>query len=325
MTESSPKISVVVPVHNCGSTVGKCLDSLIRLDHPSYEAIVVDDGSTDSTPQICRSYSQIRLISLSKGGPSRARNVGISIARGEFVAFTDGDCVVESQWLSELEKGFIGPNVAGVGGDQVSPEDDSDAGKLVQEFLRTVGFVADYVKTGTTLRETRHNPSCNSMYRRRALEEAGGFDENLWPGEDMDLDLKIGRLGYTLMYNPAAKVAHHRPDTYAKFARMLKRYGAAQGYLVKKYGAFRFIHWVPLALLIVLLLVVGLSAWNPWLSLSLAAPMPLAFAWFLMLTRSAAKSVRFTYFLIILLASWNAGFVGSYLTGKPRSIVDNFL
>lgn len=318
MTESRPKISVVVPVYNCSNTIGKCLDSLIRVDHPSYEAIVVDDGSTDTTAQICRSYRRAQLISLDKGGPSRARNVGIGIARGEFIAFTDGDCVVDTQWLRELEKGFISPDVAGVGGDQVSPEDDSDAGKLVHEFLKTVGFVADYVKTGTSLRKTPHNPSCNSMYRKKALEEAGGFDENLWPGEDVELDLKICRLGYTLMYNPAAKVAHHRPDTCGKFARMFKRYGAAQGYLVKKYGAFRFIHWVPLSLLIGLVLAAGISAWNPWLLLLLFVPLLLALAWFLRTTRSVTKSIRFTRYLIILLAFWNAGFVGGYLRGKVR-------
>jgi glycosyltransferase involved in cell wall biosynthesis len=318
MTESRPKISVVIPVHNCRDTVGKCLDSLIRVDHPSYEAIVVDDGSTDDTPQICRSYSQIQLISLDKGGPSRARNVGIGIARGEFIAFTDGDCAVDSQWLRELEKGFISARVAGVGGDQVSPEDDSDAGKLVHEFLKTVGFVADYVRTDTSLKKTSHNPSCNSMYRKRALEEAGGFDEKLWPGEDVELDLKIGRLGYTLMYNPAAKVAHHRPDTCAKFARMFKRYGAAQGYLAKKYGAFRFIHWIPPALIIGVAIAAGMSVWNPWLLLLLFAPFPLAFTWFLMATRSAVKSIRFTRLLVILLVFWNAGFVGGYLRGEVR-------
>lgn len=316
MKETGPHISVVVPVHNCSDTVTKCLDSLVRVDHPSYEVIVVDDGSTDATPQICSTYEQIGLISLTKGGPSRARNVGIARARGDFVAFTDGDCIVDDQWLKELEKGFVDSGVAGVGGDQLSPADDTDTGKLVHEFLKTVGFIADYVRTDSSPKLTRHNPSCNSMYRKDVLLEAGGFEEDLWPGEDVELDFKIERLGYALMYNPAAKVAHYRPDGYAKFARMFERYGASQGYLVKKYGMFRLIHWIPLALIAGLALVAGLSVWNPWFMFTPFAAVPLFLAWFLVAKRSPAKSIRFTIMFVILLVSWNAGFASAYLRGR---------
>jgi glycosyltransferase involved in cell wall biosynthesis len=123
MNPSEPRVSVVVPVYNSESTVGKCLNSLVEQDHPSFEVIVVDDGSTDKTAQICASYSQITVLSPGKVGPSRARNLGIDEAKGEFVAFTDADCIVNRDWLTELEKGFTGPDIAGVGGDQKSPED----------------------------------------------------------------------------------------------------------------------------------------------------------------------------------------------------------
>ncbi|MEW6137590.1 MAG: glycosyltransferase [Thermodesulfobacteriota bacterium] len=313
--EAGPEISIVIPVHNSSGTIAKCLDSLIRLTHPSFEVIIVDDGSTDTTLEICHSYPTVKVIPVPKGGPSRARNIGIAQSRGQFVAFTDGDCVVDRHWLDELRKGFLAPNVAGVGGDQVSPQDDTDTGKLIQAFLKTIGFVADYVKSGASLRPTAHNPSCNSMYRKEVLTECGAFNEELWPGEDVELDFKISRLGYTLMYNPAARVAHYRPSSYAKLARMFKRYGAGQGYLARKYGMFRPIHWVPLLIVLASLVLALLSWWSPWVLLSLLA-LPLgSFLWFTSVTRSWSTGLRFVWMLAIVLFSWDIGFVAAYFNG----------
>ena len=137
VNSSEPLISVIVAAYNCRDTISKCLESLSSLDHPGYEVIVVDDGSTDGTAELCETFSGVKVIRLDRGGPSRARNTGVRKARGKLVAFTDGDCFVDSRWLKELEKGFIGPDVAGVGGDQVSPADESEMEKGYRSFLRS--------------------------------------------------------------------------------------------------------------------------------------------------------------------------------------------
>ncbi len=308
MSDSFVTFSVVVPVHNSRRTIGKCLESLINNDHPSYEVVVVDDGSTDDTADICQSFDSVKVIRLSKGGPSRARNVGVGHSRGKYVAFTDGDCVVDRQWLSELEKGFTGEDIAGVGGDQKSPDDESETGRTVQEFMKTIGFITDYIKTGETLRETEHNPSCCAAYRRRVLDEVGGFDENLWPGEDVDLDRKIRLKGYGLVYNPAAVVAHYRPETYRGFARMMRRYGACQWPLVRRYGLFRKIHYEPVALIFLLLLAATLIWWDWRLRFALLSPLPVIVAWFLVKTASMRKAVLFSFLMLLTLVNWNWGF-----------------
>ena len=239
MNSSEPLISVIVAAYNCRDTISKCLESLNSLDHPSYEVIVVDDGSTDGTPELCETFSGVEVIRLDRGGPSRARNTGVRKARGKLVAFTDSDCFVDSHWLKELEKGFIGPDVAGVGGDQISPADESEMGKRIQEFLKISGFVTRYIQTKAAFGETTHNASCNSAYRKIIFEEIGGFDEAQFPGEDLELDIKILRKGYRLIYNPAAVVGHYRPGTYREFCRMMRRYGAGEWHLVRKHGFFR--------------------------------------------------------------------------------------
>ncbi|MFH1117127.1 MAG: glycosyltransferase [Pseudomonadota bacterium] len=316
MDQAAPRISIIIPVHNGRETIGRCLDSLIRIDHPDFEIIIVDDGSTDETPEICAGYSRVRLVRMPKGGPSKARNAGIRISRGEFVAFTDGDCIVDRDWLKELERGFTSPDMAGVGGDQKSPDDDTGTGVLIQAFLKSVGFVADYVKTGASMRETDHNPTCNAMYRKIIVEDVGGFNEDLWPGEDVELDLLIRRRGYKLIYNPAAVVAHYRPGTYRGFARMLYRYGNAQGYLVRKYGMFRPIHYVPIVAFPGLFLLLFLSLWHPLVWALPVLTWPLFVFLFRLKTRSLSSGVQFTHLMLITLTAWNVGFVGGYLTGR---------
>jgi glycosyltransferase involved in cell wall biosynthesis len=93
-----PLISVIVAEKNSARTIRQCLNSLLGLTYPRFEIIVVDDGSTDETGRILSEYSgKIRLIRLNSGqGPSSARNAAASQAKGDFIAFTDGDCVVDS-------------------------------------------------------------------------------------------------------------------------------------------------------------------------------------------------------------------------------------
>lgn len=317
-----PRMSVVVPVHNCRETIAKCLYALGNLEHPSYEVIIVDDGSTDDTASVAESFEWCTVIRLDKGGPSRARNVGVAAAQGQFVAFTDGDCRVDPRWLTELAQGFNAADVAGVGGDQRSPDDETAAGRLIQEFFRSVGFMTGYITTSGRQGETDHNPSCCSAYRTAVFNEVGGFDEQLWPGEDVDLDYRIRRKGYRLVFNPRAVVSHYRPKTIGGLARMMSRYGACQWPLMRRYGLFRKLHYEPIAL-IAGLVCACLFLWlEPQLWPILLLPLPVMFLWFLGKSQSLKKAIQFSYMLVVTLLAWNWGFFRAALssgwTGRTR-------
>jgi cellulose synthase/poly-beta-1,6-N-acetylglucosamine synthase-like glycosyltransferase len=318
MDSSGPRISIIVAVYNSQSTISKCLESIFGLDHPSYEVIVVDDGSSDRTAELCEAFSGAKVIRLDRGGPSRARNIGVLAARGAIVAFTDGDCIVDGQWLNELERGFIRSDVAGVGGDQRSPADESEMGKRIQEFLKISGIVTKYIKTDATFRETDHNPSCNSAYRKVVIEEIGGFDETQFPGEDLELDLKILRRGHRLIYNPAAVVEHYRPGTYLEFCRMMRRYGAGEWHLVRKHGFFRMSDLEPVAVAAGLISVIALLVIYPHAWPVILLPWPIIAFWFFLKTGNLAGTVQFVVLFMITLTNWNWGFfTGSrYRPGK---------
>ena len=94
-TTATPKVSVIVPAYNAAEYLAECLQSLADQTMGDFEAIVVDDASTDSTPEIIRRFaaddSRFRLLSVSHGGVSRARNSGMDAARGEYICFVDAD------------------------------------------------------------------------------------------------------------------------------------------------------------------------------------------------------------------------------------------
>ena len=176
-----------------------------------------------------------------------------------------------------------------------------------------MGFAGDYVKTASTVQETEHNPTCNVMYRKSVLEQVGAFDEAIWPGEDVELDLKIKRAGYRLIFNPKAVVSHYRSKDYRSFARMMMRYGNAQSYLVKRYGLFRTIHYVPPAFMALVVCAMGLLVFKPAV-LAFTLPIVLVLPiFFYAKTGSLKKSLLSCYLLFITLTFWNWGFATGYL------------
>src|SRR5262249_16294549 len=112
-----------------------------------------------------------------------------------------------------------------------------------------MGFVSNNMsRSGSIVRSTAHNPSCNSAYRRTVFEAAGGFREDLFPCEDLDLDRRLTSTGHRLGFAPAARVYHYRVRDLAEFRRMMCRYGAGHRQLVALHGRFSLLHWLPMAL-----------------------------------------------------------------------------
>jgi len=312
VTGDGPLISVIVVAYNAERTIARCLESLCTLDFPSYEILVVDDGSTDGTCGICREYRSVNLIRAAHGGPSRARNLGVRAARGHLVAFTDSDCIPAPGWLTELLRGFIDDKVAAVGGDQQSPEGESAFGCSVQEYLKTIGFMIGYINMAKSMTPTCHNPSCNVVYRRDILEAIGGFPDDQFPCEDLAVDIQIRKQGYRLYYNPAAVVGHFRPANYRDFARMMRRYGSGAWCLRRKFGVFRRLDCVPWFLFLfalALLASVGCSIALLYWVVAITA-----FSWtcFLVKTFDLKKGSRFALLFFLTLLHWNYGYVTGF-------------
>lgn len=111
---NSPIVSIIVPVYNVSEYVDACIVSIIRQTYSDFELILVDDGSTDESGNVCEQWaakdSRIQVIHKSNGGLSDARNAGLDIARGRYICFVDGDDSIEPQLLATtipyMEQGF---------------------------------------------------------------------------------------------------------------------------------------------------------------------------------------------------------------------------
>ena len=236
-----PGISVVVCTYNGRRTIRDCMEGLKRLDYPNFEVIVVNDGSTDGTEIIAKEYG-FHVISIPNGGLSNARNVGMRAARGEIVAYIDDDAIPDPQWLTYLAATFISTDHAGVGGPNIPPVGD---GAIAECVSNSPGGPIHVLLTDN---EAEHIPGCNMAFRKAALEAIDGFDTRFRiAGDDVDLCWRIQKQGWTLGFNPAAMVWHHRRNTIKAYWKQQLNYGKAEGYLERKwpekYNAAGHVPW----------------------------------------------------------------------------------
>jgi glycosyltransferase involved in cell wall biosynthesis len=218
--------SVVIPVYNGASTLKACLSALATQSFPKdrFEVIVVDDGSTDETLAVARSFGVRAIRQRNRGAPA-ARNNGISAARGKWVAFTDADCVPSRSWLQRLLKSVSAlPNAIGTAGRTMGLDSQSDAARFV-----------DLMGGLDARRNLAHPtfpfaPTANVMYRMECLTRTGGFDERFATYDACDLHTRIRercgrRAGDVFVYEPTAVVLHRHRNDWRSYWRQQYAYG----------------------------------------------------------------------------------------------------
>jgi glycosyltransferase involved in cell wall biosynthesis len=225
-----PKASVVVCSYNGAATLEECLRSLLALDYPDFEVILVDDGSTDETPAIARQLPAVRYIGQENRGLSAARNTGLLAATGDVVAYTDADCVAERTWLQYLVSTMCDQGLAAAGGPNVPPRSD---GWVAQCVAASPGGPSHVMLDD---RRAEHVPGCNMAFDRRRLIELGGFDEQFRvAGDDVDVCWRLLDAALEIGYAPAALVWHHRRGTVGAYFRQQRGYGRSEAMLQFKH------------------------------------------------------------------------------------------
>lgn len=221
-----PKVSVVVCSYNGAATLRECLHSLEELAYPNYEVILVDDGSTDHTPQIAADFPQIRYIRQVNKGLSVARNVGAEAATGEIVAYTDSDCVADTHWLCYLVAAMQDQEVEAIGGPNLPPPSDSWVARCVAASPGGPSHVM------LDDRRAEHVPGCNMAFLRSTLLTLGGFDPQFrQAGDDVDICWRFLDAGKPIGYAAAALVWHHRRTSAKAYLKQQKGYGRSEAML----------------------------------------------------------------------------------------------
>ena len=229
-----PKVSVVIASYNSAPTLKACLESLRHLNYADYEVILVDDGSTDNTPQLAEQFPNVRCFRHHTNlGLSVARNTGVAAATGEIVAFTDADCRADEDWLYYLISELLRGEFVGMGGPNLLPPDDSPTAAAV---MVSPGGPAHVMLTD---REAEHIPGCNMAFFKSALVTVGGFDPIFRKaGDDVDLCWRLQQAGLKIGFSPAAFVWHYRRSTLGAYLKQQRGYGEAEALLVRKHPEY---------------------------------------------------------------------------------------
>ena len=224
-----PGISVIVCSYNGASTIRDTLEGLQNLSYPDYEVIVVNDGSSDHTPEITAEYD-VKLISTENRGLSNARNTGYQAASKEIVAYIDDDAYPDPDWAHYLALAYIDSDFVGVGGPNIAPAGD---GSIADCVANAPGGPVHVLLTDTI---AEHIPGCNMSFRKTALEAIGGFDPRYRAaGDDVDLCWRIQDQVGTIGFHPAAMVWHHRRNSVRMYWKQQQGYGKAEALLEEKW------------------------------------------------------------------------------------------
>ena len=227
-----PPVSILIPAYNEGRVLERALTSLMRLQYPEYEVLVIDDGSTDDTLELATSWEgqrgpgHFRVITKPNGGKASALNAGIAYSSHPLVMCMDADSYLDPRALITAARHFTDPSVGAVAG---NVKVENRGGMLTRlqalEYIeglnmprRAQGFIA----------AVNIVPGPVGLFRREALEEVRGYDTDTF-AEDADLTLKILEIGWRVEYEDQSIAWTEAPDTWRDLTQ--QRYRWTRGIL----------------------------------------------------------------------------------------------
>jgi glycosyltransferase involved in cell wall biosynthesis len=232
----TPKVSVVIPALNAESCIADAVRAVVTQPLPpgDFECIVVvDAGTHDRTAEAAKRAGATMVLLPDVRGRSVARNAGVEHARGEWIAFTDADCVPSRRWLPALLAAAQAADrsTLALAGKTVGLDSQTPAAR----FMDLIGALDAEIYL-------RHEampwaPTCNLACRREDLLAVGGFDPEFNDYETADLCLRLSqRFGGQILYAPTAVVMHRHRSTWRKFWKQQVGYGQGYAHFLLRYA-----------------------------------------------------------------------------------------
>jgi GT2 family glycosyltransferase len=232
-SQDEPTFTVVIPTYGRPDLLARCLGALARIDPPDggFEVIVVDDGSPDRLDPVVSDYAgsmALRLCRKRNGGPASARNLGARVARGDWLAFLDDDCVPKPGWLRGFEAARTN-EPGGAAGGGITTTDCDTIYSVASNLLLT--YLYDYYNRPGA--PGHFYATANLACSRQTFLEVGGFDETfrIAAAEDRDFCDRWVEHGHAICYSPEALVDHAPQLSLRRFLRQHFNYGRGAHYL----------------------------------------------------------------------------------------------
>ncbi|MBN1280606.1 MAG: glycosyltransferase family 2 protein [Candidatus Thermoplasmatota archaeon] len=330
MAEDYPRVSILIPVLNEERTLRQCLDSLLALEYPAeqIEILVALGKSTDQTTVIAQEYAtkhpNIILLENPMGNTAVGRNICIDHATGEFLMNYSGHVTAEKNLLEVLAVTLHNQpkDVVAVGCSNLSPGKQNFVGEVSgAAFLSFMGGRSFFSQNAVFPEERFTDHLSFSCYRKDPVKQVGGFDAAFWCGQDYELDIRLRKAGYKILYTPKTRVYHFKRDTVRSLWRQMYRYGIARAKMVKKHhDTLKFFHLLGPAfilggiLLVVLTVLHLLPLWL--LPLVVVAYLLMSMVSTLQVTRKPSVVVSSVLFYLLIHVGYGAGFLRGVFYSK---------
>jgi GT2 family glycosyltransferase len=253
-SESWPSVSVVIVNYNGKELLRKCLLTLLETDYPNYEAIVVDNASTDGSvtenKDVIGSSPKIKLVKNSKNvGHAQGCNIGTKQSSGKYVVFLDSDIEFEEKnWLTELVNVMETDKTVGLAQAKILLAQDKTRLEYVCTSVDALGsWTANYGQKEKLLTEKMEILAASSgcsIIRREVFEQVGGFDPDYFIyDDDTDLSVRVRLVGYLVLFVPSSVVIHRGGVMRGVSGRMLFHSSKNRFYTVLKNYELKNVWW----------------------------------------------------------------------------------
>ncbi len=229
--------SVAICARNAEQTLARCLSSIEHLQPAPEQIILINDGSSDTTPQILRDWAsknpaQRTLLNTPGIGLSAARNLALAEAKTEYIAYCDADCELPVRWLHYLYRAFQDqPTARAAGGPNFPPRSEHPKTAALNAAPGTAGHVL------LSPRNAEHIPGCNLALHVPTAQKINGFDPTFHTaGDDVDICWRILDAGHTIAYHPGAWLWHLRRSSWRGYWKQQYGYGEAETLLRFKHS-----------------------------------------------------------------------------------------
>jgi len=242
------QFSFIIPVYNRPDETEELLQSFVRLEtNENYEIVIVEDGSTIPSKDVVESFkSQLNVAYFFKenSGPGDSRNFGMKQAKGNYFIILDSDCILPSNYLTEVVKSLNDNYVDCFGGPDAAHESFTNLQKAINfsmtSFISTGGIRGN--KNSVDAFQPR---SFNMGISKKAFEDSKGFG-TIHPGEDPDLSIRLWNLGYKTTLIPEAYVFHKRRISWKKFYKQVYKFGMVRPILNQWHPSTKKLtYWFP--------------------------------------------------------------------------------
>ncbi len=267
--EDPLSVSVVIPTLNEAKNIRACLEALEgnRTERCSMEVVVVDAVSVDGTvgivEEMSRQYPNIRLVRAEVANVAYQRNLGVQQSRGDIIVNFSGHAIAADNLVETLatKLASCGPEVAGVGCAERTWPGDSSEVALATNFVTRSALGGAVLRPYNLLETERYvNSVAFCAYRRELLLKVGLFDMDNPFGDDSELNLRLRKAGYKLLFTPSTYAYYIVRRTLRSFLLQMYRYGRSRMWILRKHGAsVGPVYFAPLLLMVyAIVLLVGL-------------------------------------------------------------------